>query len=81
MKTDEGYAAFCPALSGCVSQGKTEADALDNIAEAILGWLEVDAKQAEARKADVLADGERYGFATTVAKIRLPESVSVPTHV
>jgi predicted RNase H-like HicB family nuclease len=27
--------AECPAIPGCVSQGKTEAEALDNIREAI----------------------------------------------
>jgi predicted RNase H-like HicB family nuclease len=31
--------AECPALSGCVSQGKDEAEALANIREAMAGWL------------------------------------------
>jgi predicted RNase H-like HicB family nuclease len=31
--------AECPALPGCVSQGRDEAEALDNIREAIEGWL------------------------------------------
>ncbi len=30
----------CPAIPGCVSQGKTEADALANIREAIEACLE-----------------------------------------
>jgi predicted RNase H-like HicB family nuclease len=29
----------CPAIPGCVSQGRTEAEALDNIREAIAGCL------------------------------------------
>jgi predicted RNase H-like HicB family nuclease len=29
----------CPAIPGCVSQGWTEAEALDNIREAIAGCL------------------------------------------
>ncbi len=29
----------CPALPGCVSQGKDEKEALDNIKEAITAWL------------------------------------------
>ena len=32
--------AECPAIPGCVSQGRTEAEALDNIREAITGCLE-----------------------------------------
>ena len=31
--------AECPALPGCVSQGKDEKEALDNIKEAITAWL------------------------------------------
>jgi predicted RNase H-like HicB family nuclease len=30
-----------PALRGCVSQGRSRQEALDNIREAIEGWLEV----------------------------------------
>ena len=37
--------AECPAIPGCVSQGKTEAEALANIRAAILGCLEVRAEQ------------------------------------
>jgi len=36
------YVARCPALKGCWSQGKSEQEALDNIKEAIEGWLEVE---------------------------------------
>ncbi|MBV9126604.1 MAG: type II toxin-antitoxin system HicB family antitoxin [Verrucomicrobia bacterium] len=38
-ETDEGYSVQCPALSGCWSQGKTEAEALANIADAIQDYL------------------------------------------
>ena len=31
--------AECPAIPGCVSQGRTESEALDNIREAIAGCL------------------------------------------
>lgn len=35
------YVAEVPALPGCISQGKTLAEAKANIKEAITGWLEV----------------------------------------
>jgi len=35
------YVVECPVIPGCISQGKTEAEALDNIREAIEGCLEV----------------------------------------
>jgi predicted RNase H-like HicB family nuclease len=35
--------AECPAIPGCVSQGRTEAEALENIREAIEGCLEARA--------------------------------------
>ncbi len=39
---EDGYiVAECPALPGCVSQGKTKEEALKNIREAIEGILEV----------------------------------------
>jgi predicted RNase H-like HicB family nuclease len=38
-KSDEGYAVWCPVLHGCFSQGATEAEALDNIREAIAEYL------------------------------------------
>jgi predicted RNase H-like HicB family nuclease len=42
LETDETgvIVAECPAIPGCVSQGRTEAEALDNIREAIIGCLE-----------------------------------------
>jgi predicted RNase H-like HicB family nuclease len=35
--------AECPAIPGCVSQGKTEQEAIDNIREAIAACLEARA--------------------------------------
>jgi len=31
--------AECPALPGCISQGRDEREAIENIKEAITGWL------------------------------------------
>ena len=39
-KTEEGYAVWCPGLPGCWSQGETEAEALENIKDAIKTYLE-----------------------------------------
>ena len=43
---EDGYIIVeCPSLPGCVSQGKTEEEALVNIKEAIDLWLEVEAEK------------------------------------
>ena len=34
-RTEEGYSVSCPGLPGCWSQGATEAEAMDNIRDAI----------------------------------------------
>lgn len=39
-KTEEGYSIWVPGLPGCWSQGKTEAEALENIKDAIQAYLE-----------------------------------------
>lgn len=36
---DGVFVAACPTLPGCVSQGKTRAEALTNIKDAISGYL------------------------------------------
>jgi len=37
---DGVYVAEVPALPGCISQGKTRNEVIDNIKEAIAGYLE-----------------------------------------
>jgi predicted RNase H-like HicB family nuclease len=39
QQTDEGYSVSCPGLPGCWSQGATEAEAIDNIKDAIREYL------------------------------------------
>lgn len=39
-ETEEGYAVWVPGLAGCWSQGKTEAEALENIKDALRSYLE-----------------------------------------
>ena len=46
-----GYTAYVPALRGCVSEGETEEEALENIRDAIATW--------HATWEDILA--ERHG--------------------
>ncbi len=41
-----GYTVTCPALPGCVSEGDTHEEALQNVKEAIAGYLEAMEKQA-----------------------------------
>ena len=39
---DGWIVAECPALHGCVSQGRDEKEALENIKEAITAWIWAD---------------------------------------
>ena len=49
-KSKDGWlVAECPALPGCVSQGKDEKEALENIKEAIVAWLCAEDQKASAR--------------------------------
>jgi predicted RNase H-like HicB family nuclease len=40
----DGYVVDVPALTGCMSQGKTIDEALTNVKDAIRGWLYVEQK-------------------------------------
>ena len=55
-KADEGgFWAEIPALKGCVSEGETEIEVLNNIKEAAQGWLEVATERFQLSKDDQLA--------------------------
>jgi predicted RNase H-like HicB family nuclease len=57
FESDEGWAASCPDLAGCHSQGKSRAEALKNIREAVRLWLEVEKEETGLKRveqADVL---------------------------
>jgi len=45
-KEDDMIVAECPALPGCVSQGKDEKEAIENIKEAITAWLWAENQKA-----------------------------------
>jgi len=54
--SEEGFGVSVPGLPGCRSQGATEAEALENIREAIRKYLAVAAELtqgAEMREVDV----------------------------
>ncbi len=56
QRTDEGYSVSVPGLPGCWSQGVTEAEALDNIRDAIREYLAVRDElldSAEIREVEV----------------------------
>jgi predicted RNase H-like HicB family nuclease len=43
---DDWIVVECPALPGCVSQGRDEEEALDNIREAITAWMWAEDQKA-----------------------------------
>jgi len=47
-----GWVAYIPSLPGCVSQGKTSEEALDNLREALEGYLEVITEDGNAPPKD-----------------------------
>jgi predicted RNase H-like HicB family nuclease len=44
-ESDEGFSASVPGLPGCWSQGSTEAEAIENIKDAIREYLSVVEEQ------------------------------------
>ncbi len=60
-----GYVATCPAMQGAVSQGKSRDEALANIREAMLGWVEVADEPGLAamrESAAIVADGVTFAL-------------------
>ena len=56
QRSDEGFAVSVPGLPGCWSQGGTEQEALENIADAIQEYLAVvdeELKDGDVREVDV----------------------------
>jgi len=57
---DGVWVAECPSIPGCVSQGRTQEEALEHVKEAIVACLQVRAEQGlpltvETRQVEVLA--------------------------
>jgi predicted RNase H-like HicB family nuclease len=57
LEKDESgyYVAEVPALPGCLSQGKTRAEAIKNIHEAIEGWMEVMESKRHIQKTKLVS--------------------------
>ncbi|VXD23012.1 conserved hypothetical protein [Planktothrix serta PCC 8927] len=47
-----GYWAEVPALPGCVTQGETWEEVMENLQEAIEGWLEVANETQKEKETD-----------------------------
>jgi predicted RNase H-like HicB family nuclease len=47
LQSEEGFSVWVPGLPGCISQGDTEAEALENIANAVPEYFEVVMEQIE----------------------------------
>ena len=45
-----GYVAYCPTLRGCVSEGETTDEALENIKKAMKGYLLVLEEELAKKK-------------------------------
>ena len=57
-KTEFGYDAHCPALPGCHSQGDTFEEAIENIRDAIITYLQMikeETKEATVYQVEVPA--------------------------
>ena len=51
----QGYVVDVPELVGCMSQGKTIDEALENVKDAINGWLHVENKHNRLEKNKIRA--------------------------
>ena len=48
-----GYTVYAPSLKGCISQGETKEEALENIKEAIELYLEVEENEIVVLEGEV----------------------------
>ena len=69
VESEEGWAVFCPALRGCVSQGDSEAEALENIREAMTGWLKGEARDVELSVLNLIDEYNEAGHPAKRAKV------------
>lgn len=48
-----GFTVYVPSLRGCVSEGETEEEALENIKDAITLWLQTWSEIAREKKGEL----------------------------
>lgn len=53
---DGGFVVEVPALPGCISQGNTRAEAVENVKDAIRGYLESLEKEGEPVPPPIMED-------------------------
>ncbi len=86
---DSGYSIICPALPGCASEGDSLEEAIANITEAVLGWLEVQRDRGMQTPAEtpaivaagienVLRDRAEDGYPLTIETREIEVSLEVP---
>jgi predicted RNase H-like HicB family nuclease len=71
---DGWIVAECPAFPGCVSQGRDEKEALENVREAITAWMWAEDQKA-ARKSRIGRSALMYALAPA-----RPKDASLPCH-
>lgn len=77
VKSEEGYAAHCPALPACWSQGCTREEALENIRLAIAEYLDYLSEKAAIRKRELLESGESEGHLIEWDEVEIEMGVAV----
>lgn len=77
IRSEEGYAAHCPALPACWSQGCTRDEALDNIRTSIVEYLDYLSEKAADRKKELIEDSQSEGHDIEWDEVRIALTVAV----
>ncbi|MDJ1169963.1 type II toxin-antitoxin system HicB family antitoxin [Roseofilum sp. BLCC_M154] len=51
-----GYWAEVPALPGCITEGDSWEEVMENLQEAIMGWLEVANESSQLKETDRIVE-------------------------
>jgi predicted RNase H-like HicB family nuclease len=75
---DGVFGVECPTLPGCISQGQTRSEALDNIKDAIAGYLFSLEKQARRFRCPSTKKWSRFRHEPSAGLFRHGRSQGVP---